>query len=53
MGLIFGTAELRFTAEGVKDLKGTLCDTSVYVNRDGELKFLALQMTGLADRRDP
>jgi ketosteroid isomerase-like protein len=53
IGLIFGTAELRFAVEGAEDRKSTLRYTSVYVNRDGEWKFLGLQMTGLVERKDP
>jgi ketosteroid isomerase-like protein len=53
VGLIFGTAELRFATEGADDRKSTFRYTSIYVNRDGEWKFLGLQMTGLVERKDP
>lgn len=53
IGVVFGTAELRFASEEGADNQSLHRYTSVYVNRDGVWKFLALQMTGLVERKAP
>lgn len=46
VGLVFGSADIRFVAEDGTETVGRYRYTSAYVKRDGEWKFLALQMTG-------
>ena len=47
--VIFGTAELRFASDTGEDTKSLLRYTSTYVKRQGQWRFLALQMA----RRTP
>ena len=47
--VIFGTTELRFASETGEDTKSLLRYTSTYVKRQGQWRFLALQMA----RRTP
>ena len=42
--VIFGTAELRFASDTEEDTKSLLRYTSIYVKRQGQWRFLALQM---------
>jgi ketosteroid isomerase-like protein len=46
VGLIFGSADIRFVGDDGTETLGRYRYTSAYVKRDGEWKFLALQMTG-------
>ena len=46
VGLVFGSCDIRFVGDDGTDTVGRYRYTSVYVKRDGEWKFLALQMTG-------
>ena len=45
VGLIFGSCDIRFVGDDGTDTVGRYRYTSAYVKRDGEWKFLALQMT--------
>ncbi len=45
IAIIFGTAELRFGGTGRDDTSSVLRYTSTYVNRKGQWRILALQMT--------
>jgi ketosteroid isomerase-like protein len=45
IAIIFGTAELRFGGAGQEDTTSVLRYTSTYVNRKGQWRMLALQMT--------
>jgi len=47
--VIFGTTELRFAADGKEDTVSRQRYTSVYTKRNGQWRFLALQMA----RRNP
>jgi ketosteroid isomerase-like protein len=42
--VVFGTAELRFASETGEDSVSRLRYTSIYINRGGEWRALALQM---------
>lgn len=44
IALVFGTADLRFPAEGGGESVSSLRYTSTFVNRDGQWRMLALQM---------
>ena len=44
IALVFGTAELRFASPGQPESTSTLRYTSTYVSRQGQWRFLALQM---------
>ena len=44
IALVFGTSELRFANTGKPESVSTLRYTSTYVNRQGQWRFLALQM---------
>jgi len=46
VGLIFGSCDIRFVGDDGTETVGRYRYTSAYVKRDGEWKFLALQMTG-------
>jgi ketosteroid isomerase-like protein len=46
VGLIFGSCDIRFVGDDGAETVGRYRYTSAYVKRDGEWKFLALQMTG-------
>ncbi len=46
VGLIFGSADIRFVADDGTETVERYRYTSAYVKRGGEWKFLALQMTG-------
>jgi ketosteroid isomerase-like protein len=45
IAIVFGTAELRFGGAGQEDTSSVLRYTSTYVNRKGQWRMLALQMT--------
>jgi hypothetical protein len=44
IAMVFGTSEIRFASAGKPESVSTLRYTSTYVNRQGQWRFLALQM---------
>jgi len=50
VGLVFGSSDIRFVMEDGTETLNRYRYTSAYVKRDGEWKFLALQMTGRPDK---